>query len=286
MRIEEESLPAERDRERPTRRPSSISPSSRSARTSSTALLDPTKGCFEKLEGKQDILKPETLCPTEDDTAALEAKVDAFVADVREELDPGSVVDLNPCTAAKLKCVSKKNKCKLGVYAKGFKKGLPPDPAKLQKCEDKFDGGTDPTKGCFEKAEAKVPPTCVTLDDTAAHEAKVDAEVNDVLSELNPRSRRRRRPRRQPRHPTPTPTVTVTPTPTVDRDRDADRDGDPYADAHPDGDRDADTDGYVDSVADGHPDAHPDADGHRDAHADANCDIHAERLRQRHARRW
>src|SRR4030095_16351180 len=83
---------------------------------------DPTKGCFEKLEAKQDVLKPETICPTLDDTAAMEAKVDAFVADVQEELDPGSVIDLNACTAAKLKCVKKKNKCKLNVYAKGFKK--------------------------------------------------------------------------------------------------------------------------------------------------------------------
>ncbi len=165
---------------------------------------DPAKGCFEKLEGKQDLAKPETLCPTLDDTAALEAKVDAFVADAQEELDPGSVIELNPCTAAKLKCVRKKNKCKLNVYAKAFKKGLPPDAVKLQKCEDKFDGAADPAKGCFEKAEAKVPFTCVTVDDTAAFEAKVDAEVNDVLAELNPAFPT----------PTPTPTVTTTPTPT------------------------------------------------------------------------
>ncbi len=101
---------------------------------------------------------------------------------MQDELDPGAVVDLNACTAAKLKCVRKKARCILGLHSKAAKTRHPPDPLQLQKCSDRFDGGADPSRGCFEKAEAK--GGCVTLDDTAALEAKVDAFDLDVRSEL------------------------------------------------------------------------------------------------------
>ena len=98
----------------------------------------------------------------------------------------------NKCTAGKVKCVSKKKSCRLNVIAKAYKTGIL-DGAKLQKCEDKFDGAADPTKGCFEKLENKQDPMkpetmCSTLDDTAALEAKVDAFVADVQEELDPGS--------------------------------------------------------------------------------------------------
>ncbi len=92
---------------------------------------------------------------------------------------------MNKCTAGKLKCVSKKDKCILGVHTKAAKTGLPPDPAKLQKCIDKFDGGADPLKGCIEKLETKNDGPCQTFDDTAALEAKIDAFDADVLAELS-----------------------------------------------------------------------------------------------------
>jgi hypothetical protein len=164
---------------------------------------NPAKGCFEKIENKQDPLKPETLCLTEDDTAAAEAKIDAFVLDVVTELDPWyPAAVLNMCSSAKKKCVSKKAKALLKCHAKAEKKGVALDPTCVQKAHDKFDGGAEPAKGCFEKLETTKPP-CFTNDDTAALEAKVDAFVNDVVSELDPV------------FPTPTPTPTATCTPAM-----------------------------------------------------------------------
>ena len=44
----------------------------------------PGKGCFAKLE--QNLGKPETICHTGGDTAAMESTIDAFVADVVSDL--------------------------------------------------------------------------------------------------------------------------------------------------------------------------------------------------------
>ena len=158
----------------------------------------PAAACFAKLEAKND-----GPCVTFGDLAAEESKVDAFVLDVVQELDPGYPAPiLNTCSAGKKKCVLKKAAGKLKCDEKCQK-----DPTKcgavltdcLQKATDKFDGGTVPTKGCFEKLEAT--PGCITVDDTAALEAKVDAFIADVRFELE--------------HPaTPTPMVTTTPTAT------------------------------------------------------------------------
>jgi hypothetical protein len=51
----------------------------------------PAKGCFEKAEARQNESKPETVCRTADDTAAMRAKADGFVAFVMTSLDPGLV---------------------------------------------------------------------------------------------------------------------------------------------------------------------------------------------------
>ncbi len=61
----------------------------------------------------------------------------------------------NKCLAGKIKCVSKKKSCRLGVIGKAYKMGAPVDAAKFQKCEDKFDGAADPTKGCFAEARGQ-----------------------------------------------------------------------------------------------------------------------------------
>lgn len=39
----------------------------------------PSKGCFAKIEAKQNPAKPATLCPSAGDTAVVESQVDAFV---------------------------------------------------------------------------------------------------------------------------------------------------------------------------------------------------------------
>jgi hypothetical protein len=67
---------------------------------------------------------------------------------------------------------------------------MPVDSGEVQKCTEKFDGGIKPEKGCIAKLEAKQRPEkpktlcSVSHDDIAALEAKVDAFVTDVVSEI------------------------------------------------------------------------------------------------------
>jgi hypothetical protein len=165
----------------------------------------PADGCFEKLETKND-----GPCVTSDDTSPLENKVDAFVLDVVTELDPSYPTPvLNGCSAGKKKCVAKKAAALLKCHEKAVKVGSPllADPACLQKAMDKFDGGINPAKGCFEKLETKFQANCATFDDTSTMEAKVDAFVTDVLCELGYTT--------LACGPPPTPTPSLSPTPTA-----------------------------------------------------------------------
>jgi hypothetical protein len=161
-------------------------------------------GCFTKLEDKVPVA-PDQPCPAPPgDAPALEAKVDAFVADVLSELDPTPGYSLNLCTAGKIKCVIKKDKCILGLYAKEAQKNIPIDPLKLAKCSAKFGGlcdgganvdaichvdsecpGSTCEGGCFTKLEDKVPSLgCQTTGDSDELEAKVDAFDADVIDEI------------------------------------------------------------------------------------------------------
>jgi hypothetical protein len=98
----------------------------------------------------------------------------------------GNAQAQNKCLAGKIKCVSKKKSCLLGVEAKARSKGVAPDAEKLQACKDQYDGGVHPAKGCFAKLEAKNDGPCVTTGDSGAFETKVDAFVDDVVTELDP----------------------------------------------------------------------------------------------------
>jgi hypothetical protein len=90
----------------------------------------------------------------------------------------------NKCLAGKIKCAIKKKACLLGCYAKAAGAGLAaPDSACTTKCRDKFDGGVDPLKGCFEKLEGKL--SCLTTDDTRAIEAKIDGFVESATAQLS-----------------------------------------------------------------------------------------------------
>ncbi len=100
-----------------------------------------------------------------------------------------SVQAQSKCDAAKVKCITKKNACLLKVEAAALKKGLPVDGAKRQKCVDKFDGGLDPSRGCLVKLEnrqnpAKPETLCTITGDTGSLEARVDAFVDDVLTDV------------------------------------------------------------------------------------------------------
>ncbi len=118
---------------------------------------------------------------------------------------------LNACAAAKKLCVAKKTAALLKCHSKNEKPPAGMTPAKfaecLQKAKIKFDGGTNPAKGCFAKLEAKYGIGCLTSGDTAALEAKVDAYVDDVVCALDSAGGT---------CPTPTATPTPAPTPTAD----------------------------------------------------------------------
>jgi hypothetical protein len=119
--------------------------------------------------------KPDAVCPTSNDTAALEAKVDAFVADLVADLDTTAAA--NKCVAGKTKCAATKTGALLGCRAKALGKGIAVDVACLAKAKSKFDGAAEPAKGCFEKLRPRVKKraqnaVCPTSDDTAAIEAR------------------------------------------------------------------------------------------------------------------
>jgi hypothetical protein len=163
----------------------------------------PTKGCFAKLEAKND-----GPCVTTGDSSATSNKNDAFISDAVTTLDPGFPAPVtNKCSAGKKKCVLKEAAAIFKCHAKAVKAGAPAlaDPTCLQKAHDKFDGGAVPAKGCFAKLEAK--GSCLTTGDTAALGAKVDAYTTDVLCGLGYTTLNC--------GPPPTPTLTPTPTPTV-----------------------------------------------------------------------
>ena len=79
------------------------------------------------------------------------------------------------CDAGVEKAAGKKVSCKCGVYAKAQAKNLTPDPAKLQKCTDKF------TASC---AKAKSAGDCsVQVKSCASKEADADADVQSLCRE-------------------------------------------------------------------------------------------------------
>jgi hypothetical protein len=125
-------------------------------------------------------LEAEPGCLTTGDGNAIEAKVDAFVADLDVELDKETGFNPNRCEAAKIKAAGKKMLCECALYAdRAASPGNPPiPPVQIQKCETTF-------AERFAYAEQYRAP-CNTTGDTSAIEAKVDAFVTDVDSELDP----------------------------------------------------------------------------------------------------
>jgi hypothetical protein len=125
---------------------------------------------FSKAEGKGG-------CVTTGDGAAIETKIDAFVADLDTELNVGTGTNPNKCEADKIKAAAKKASCKCALEAKQAQKGGTLDPAKVAKCEAGFSKS-------FAKAEGK--GGCNTTGDAATIEAKVDAFLSDLSGELDP----------------------------------------------------------------------------------------------------
>jgi hypothetical protein len=101
-----------------------------------------------------------------------------------------------PASAQQAKCLAGKTKC-MAKAGTGLIKceqlaetpGKPADP-NAGGCRDKvlgkFDGGIDPTKGCFEKLESKMPTDCITFDDTTSAESAVASCVGSFVSAIDP----------------------------------------------------------------------------------------------------
>lgn len=135
--------------------------------------------CIQKAEGKYVAgwanAESKGDCLSTGDETAIEAKVDAFVAELNSSLGgPGP----SKCTSAKIKTAGKKAAAKTKCHSKAVAKDLAVDTACLQKAEDKF-------STAFGKAEGK--GDCISGNgDAAAIEADVDAFVVDLLAELTP----------------------------------------------------------------------------------------------------
>lgn len=106
--------------------------------------------------------------------------MDAFVNDATTEVRPS--ITGSACVAKKLRTVSKKMGDKLRCHQRAVATAVTGsgevDASCLTRAEDHFDAG-------FAFAETR--PDCQTTGDAAALEAKVDAVVDDVVSELRVR---------------------------------------------------------------------------------------------------
>jgi len=92
---------------------------------------------------------------------------------------------LSKCSAAKKQCVAKKVAGLLKCHQKAEKTGTFVSAVCLQKVRDKFDGGSNPAKGCFAKLEAKF-LDCVSVGDAALVEGMADTFVNAIICQLDP----------------------------------------------------------------------------------------------------
>jgi hypothetical protein len=139
--------------------------------------MDPTKGCFVKLENA----KGSDCITTDPHTAedALDSCVGAFVAGI----DPNTVQ--SKCGVGKKKCVAKLLGSLLKCQAAAQTPGQ--DPNALGGCEDKAKlkyNGTDPTKGCFVKLENKTGNDCAPNPMGNSHPLQDDV-TNCVTSLVN-----------------------------------------------------------------------------------------------------
>jgi hypothetical protein len=153
------------------------------AETKFNGGIEPPKGCFEKLENKTG-----NDCLTTDDTGAAQGAVGSCVSSFVEAIDPAPL-DQTKCGAGKKKCVAKFYKGVLKCHQLAQTPGKPNDPNAggcLDKARAKFDGGLEPTKGCFEKLENKVPNDCQIFDDTESLQALVESCADDLAELITP----------------------------------------------------------------------------------------------------
>ena len=145
---------------------------------------NPTMGCFEMLENMT------YDCVTFHDTASVEMLVDTCVAEIVAAIDPGPI-DQRRCGVVKKKCAAKTLKSVLRCYEKAETPGKSNDPnfkGCIDKAKARFDGGSDPTRGCFEKLENETGNDCLPpLDNTAVVAGIIDNScVGAFVTALTP----------------------------------------------------------------------------------------------------
>ena len=144
--------------------------------TSKGLVVDPLCLSVEETKFSEKFADAEALddCLTTGDAAAIEAKIDAFVADAAMELRP---VTPTRCSPEKLMATGDKARRKLDCYGQAVEVGvLPPDPSCLSQEEIRFDARF---------ADAESFGDCLApVGDAAVIEAKVDALIADVVGEL------------------------------------------------------------------------------------------------------
>jgi hypothetical protein len=139
-----------------------------------TGGSDPAGGCFAKLESK-----PSNDCVTYDDALGAEGAIFNCVNQLVFAIDPNQSQSL--CGVGKDKCVGKKLARILKCQQKAETPGKPTEPnAKgcVDKAVSKYDGGLDPSKGCFVTLENESGSDCqvqgLPLNNQAQLEAIVD----------------------------------------------------------------------------------------------------------------
>jgi hypothetical protein len=98
-------------------------------------------------------------------------------------IDPPPL-DQTTCGAGKKKCISKYLKGLLKCHQLAQTPGRPNDPnanSCITRAQTKYDGGSEPAKGCFEKLENKNPNDCQILDDSAALAGLVQSCVTNLV---------------------------------------------------------------------------------------------------------
>jgi hypothetical protein len=149
---------------------------STSAKTGVAPAGEKVAKCTDKLSQTFSKSEAKGGCATTGDAAAIEAKIDAFVADIDGEVGTTPPTE-NDCASAKLKAAGSGAKCRLTLEASELSKGVVPEAEKIQKCTDKLSASY---------AKADVKGGCSNPGDGSSIEGKIEAFVADVDSELDP----------------------------------------------------------------------------------------------------
>ena len=148
----------------------------RSKAAAKAVAPDPTKitACETKFSAAFTKAESKPPCATTGDASTIESAIERLFAN-----DVAAEIALSPpskCQGAKVKAAGKLASCLLGVEAKGAKKSLPPDSAKLMACKDKF-------SAAFTKAELAGDCGAAT-GDTAVIQAKLELLEADMVCQL------------------------------------------------------------------------------------------------------